>query len=276
MDAKEEALRALRELLRGYEERQKIYFALTGDGSGATTADVGGRTNWTWVRYDEEQSKVSQVYNPTFPGLPEEVPVVIGKKFPTDRHVQILGINEPLYGDGLDEETRQGYMVPLHGETHNAAGADPAPIDLGNIIPGLTHQTSPASTSVEVESFRYMYKTTLQGYGGGGIELEDYEPAAAKHQYVLVSLDTSTGDLRAIGTGEVSLVTIPAMPDPIAGDIPLAIVEMLNNTDIENSYITDYRVLFQDAGNEMLEATRQMLWLDHVRDVEFTMHVVEG
>jgi len=276
VDAKEQAMRALKKLLGKFQERQEIYFALTGDGTGASTADVEGRTNWTWVRYDEEQSKVSQVYNPRLPGLPEEVPVIIGRKFPTDRHAQILGINEPLYGSDFDSETVQGYLVPLHGHTHNASGRDPALIDMGNIVPGLTHQPETAGSEVRVEAFRYMYKTALAEFGGEDVDLSAVTPSTDRHQYVLISLIPSTGALRTTQSGEYPLPAVPTVPTVTPGDIPLAVVDIIDGENIENKNIYDYRVLFQDAGNSLLESLRHSAHLAADMDMLISRHVVEG
>lgn len=274
MASREDAVRAWKNLLGRYQESSPIRFALTGDGTGAVTSDVDGRVGWAWCRYDEEQSKVSQVFNPRFPGIPGEVPVVIGKLYPTDKYVQILGINEALYREHYTDGNIEGYLVPAHGQSHNSQGSDPAPIDLGNIIPGLVHQTDPDSMEVIVESFRYINNLTVQTHDTIAVDLSGVTPAAGHHQYVLIALIPSTGAIRTTESSEVTTPAIPDVPDADPGDIPLAVVDVRQGANITNNYIYDYRAIFNDAGSGILEATKQMLWLDHMMDCEVTRHEV--
>ena len=251
MAGKEDAIRAFRALLGKYQERLEIAFALTGDGTGADTSDVTGRTGWAWVRYGEEQSKVSQVFNPNFPGIPGNMPVIIGKKYPTDKYVQILGVNQQLYWDSYGPGTIEGYLLPAHGQSHNAAGSDPAPIDTKNIVPGLTHQTDPDSMFATVEGFRYIYQAALADYGGENVDLSAIAPAAGFHQYVLVALIPSTGTIRTTASAAVALPIVPDIPDLTAGDIPLSVVDVRSGENIVNAYIYDYRALFQGGSNSL-------------------------
>jgi len=248
MSAKEDAIRAFKALLGKYQERMEIAFALTGNGTGSDTADVASRTGWAWVRYGEEQSKVSQVFNPTFPGIPEGVPVIIGKRYPTNKYVEILGINQQMYWENYNLGTIQGYLVPAHGQSHNASGSDPAPIDIKNIVPGLTHQTDPDSMFVTVEGFRYIYQTGLADYVGENVDLSAVAPAAGFHQYVLIAMIPATGAIRTTASAAVALPIVPDIPDLTAGDIPLSVVDVRSGENIVNAYIYDYRALFQEGG----------------------------
>jgi hypothetical protein len=268
------ALRSLKKLLDGYQKANPIRFALTGQGTGAATSDVDGKPGWAWVRYDELQSKVSQVRNKKFPGIPEGVPVVIGKLYPTDKYVQILGISESLYGEHYTDDTLGGYLVPPHGQTHNSQASDPAPIDLGNLVPGLVHQTDPDSTSVIVESFRYMNNLSVEKFDRNSVDLSGSEPTTGYHRYTLISVTPSSGTARATDGDQVTTPAIPDVPSVPAGDIPLAVVDVKNSTDITNNDIYDYRVVFRDAGRNVQEALRQLALVESELDFALTTHVV--
>jgi len=274
--SKEDAVRAWKALFGRYQEASPIRFALTGDGTGAATSDVDGRVGWAWCRYDEEQSKVSQVFNPRFPGIPGEMPVVIGRLYPTDKYVQILGINEALYREHYTDGTIEGYLVPAHGQSHNSQASDPAPIDTGNIVPGMVHQTDPDSMEVIVESFRYINGLVVETHDTIAVDLSGVTPSVGYHQYVLIALTPSTGVIRTTAGSEVPTPAIPDVPDASPGDIPLAAVDVRQGENITNTLIFDYRAPWNDAGSGVLESLQQLAYVESELDYALSRHVVGG
>ena len=248
---REDAIRTWRQLLENKQDNLTLRYALTGDGSDAETADVAGRTGWAWVRYDEEPHKVSQVRNWQFPGIAQDVPVVIGKLFPTDRYVQILGINRTLYEQFMTDDALNAYLVPPHGASHHGVyGSDPAYMDLRNLLPGRVRPTDPLGLSVYVEPFAYGYANTRGYFPGGGLDLTyDVPTTAGYHRYVLITFDTETQTLeRVIGADTVTTIS-PTPPDVPMFHVPLAVVQLpYAETEIDEGYIFDYRILFPQTG----------------------------
>jgi len=248
---REDAIRTWRQLLENKQDNLTLRYALTGDGSDAETADVAGRTGWAWVRYDEEPHKVSQVRNWQFPGIAQDVPVVIGKLFPTDRYVQILGINRTLYEQFMTDDALNAYLVPPHGASHHGVyGSDPAYMDLRNLLPGRVRPTDPLGLSVYVEPFAYGYANTRGYFPGGGLDLTyDVPGTAGYHRYVLITFDTETQTLeRVIGADTVTTIS-PTPPDVPMFHVPLAVVQLpYAETEIDEGYIFDYRILWPVTG----------------------------
>lgn len=240
-----------RELVGLFQVEQTFRFALTGDGSSADTANVDGKPGWAWVRYDEKQDKASQVVNWRFPGIVQDVPVIIGKQYATDRYFQVLGVNLDMYLDRLATEAINSYVVPKHGESHHgASGSDPAPVDLRNLVFGKVQPTSPVSLSVYAETFNYDANGVFLVWPGGDIDLTASVPAGGgTHQYALVSLNISTGALVATDGEATPIPVATDMPTVPTGHIPLAGV-LLEDTDttIVNSQIYDYRVVLGGVG----------------------------
>lgn len=270
----EDAIRIWKQLMEGKENAEILRFGLTGDGSDSTTADVDGRQGWAWVRYDEEPNKVSQVRNRIFPGIQQDIPVVIGKKFVTDKEVQILGINWPLYDMSVNQDQLQSYLVAPHGPTHHAVlGTDPAEIDVRNILNLRIRPNDPATMGVFVESGPYPYQDTRAWFGGGGIDLTNEVPGTTNYQrYIIVSLDTVEQRLRII-PGPESPNTVPATPPrfPI-WNIPIgAVLLYFGQTTILEADVYDYRFLFNPVG--MYQTYRNLIqWIDH-QELIWTQHL---
>jgi hypothetical protein len=246
-----DVIREWKLLLNQKQDLSPIRFALSGDGSSATTADILNRPGWAWVRYDEEQNKVSQVRNRKIPGVPQDVPLIIGKEFPTDRYVQILGINWPLYDMFVTNPQLIQYLTPPHGDSHHAVyGNDPAYIDVRNILNGRVRATAPTTMGVYVEAMAYEYQDERSVFAGEGVDLAGHIPTTADtHGYVAVSFDVIEQGLRTVA-GLTNPVAAPAtLPDIPIWNIPLCAVLMYNGmTEIIETDIYDLRILFEPIG----------------------------
>lgn len=270
----ERAIRAWKKVLGGKENAQIIRFALTGDGSSAATADVESRLGYAWVRYDDEPHKVAMVRNRWIPGVVQNVAVIIGKRYPTDKEVQILGINTELYDQAWNNDQFLGYLLPRHGPTHHAVyGSDPAELDIRNILNGKVIPTSPASLGVTVEPLAYMAYGQRLLFGGDGISFIGDVPGITSYQrYALITLDIVEGRLRKILGVSNPLSASPTPPDCPIWNIPLGLVLLYNGqTEVEEANIYEYRVAFQPAGTHNIERNfaqyvhyMEMLWTKHL------------
>lgn len=251
MTSMRDVIREWRQLLSLKQDFSPIRFALSGDGSDAATADMGNRSGWAWVRYDEEQNKVSQIRNRKMPGIPQNVPVVIGKEFVTDRYMQILGVNWPLYDMFVTYPELISHIVPPHGDSHHAVyGSDPAYIDVRNILNGRVRPTIPTSLSVYVESLAYEYEDTRSLFGGSAVDMTGYIPGVANtHRYVLINIDAIAQVLELV-PGDIAQDAAPAdLPDVSIWRIPLGVVLMYSGmTTILEADIFDMRIMFNPTG----------------------------
>jgi len=274
MTSQRDVLRQWKKLLGSKQDAPVIRFALTGDGSDSATAEVANRPGWAWVRYDEEPHKVSQVRNRIFPGIVPEVPVVIGKRYESDRMVQILGINEALYDMAMSEGERISYLVAPHGPTHHALlGTDPAEIDVANILNGKCRATDPESMSVEVEAVAYFHNGKRETFGGGGVDFTGDDPGATNYQrYGLVTFDVREQALRKT-LGLSSPNTVPATPPDVPlWNIPIAVVLLYYGmTAVTVDYIYDYRILFPPTG--IYQIYRNFNQFMHYNELMWTRHL---
>lgn len=244
----EEALHAFRQFTALFQRREWVRFAKTGDGTGAATCDVDGKPGWIWVRYDEDQSKVSTVFC-EIRGLPEDVPVIIGKPYPNADHVQVLGINWPLYYQGLTNVILDQYVLPKHGDSHGEKASDRAPIGLRNLEPARVRETDPAGLSVFVETFEFTYGSVVYRWDGAAEDLTASVPAGAGRRYALISLDPETNTL-VVTDGAISPTPVaPDLPAIPIGHIPLAYVMLeQGQTTITEPDINDGRILWWSVG----------------------------
>jgi hypothetical protein len=271
---KEETVAKWRKMWAGKQDEQKFFFALTGDGSSASTADVTTRPKWAWVRYNEKPDRVSQVLNLRFPGIAQDVPVIVGKQYPHDRYYQILGLNTSLYYMHWSNSNSNPYVVQAHGTTHTwGTGNDPAPIETGNIVNGKVVETSPATMGVHVYSMIYEYEGGLATWSGGDVDLTGFAPGASNHHlYVLISLDVVEQTIRTTSGASVPITVPPTIPTVPDWNIPLAVVKIQEgDTTIAGTEIYDYRMLFAPIGSKSLERNfyqymhyNEMLWTQHL------------
>jgi len=247
-DTREDALRELQGLFDTKQHIMLIRYAKSGDGTGADTCDVDGKPGWIWVRFEEDQSKVSKVFC-EIRGLPEDVPLVIGKPYPGAEHEQVLLINWTLYYQGLTNLVLDQFTNPPHGDSHGERGSDRVPVGLRNMEPGRVREMDPLSLTVWVETFHYTYGSTGVIWPGGGIDLTASVPAGVGHRYTLVSLNIETNTLLATDGDIVPLAAAPDLPGIPIGHIPLAYIDIAQNeTEIDEPLIYDGRLLWNSIG----------------------------
>jgi len=270
---------ALAELLGMKQTTPEYRYALTGNGTGADTADVGGRPGWAYIRYDDNLNRVSQIFNPRYPGIAEDVPVIVGKERPNDQYVQILTVNWAVYFERLTTGMIEQYATPKHGPTHNAVeGSDPAFMDTRNLLPGRVRQTDVATMSVYAEALYYSGAGAMAYFPGGDIDLTPYVPGTADtRRYVLVAVDADTNGLALTGGDLFPTAMTPAPPSVPISDIPLALVLVADTTTaITETLIVDYRILFSSPSGAQSAIINEIALLAESVFVLLTNHVVEG
>lgn len=277
MPTREEVIEKWKAYMSGKADVQMYRPAMTGDGSTATTCDVAGKPGWAWVRYNEKQDRASQVANMVMPGAPQGLPVMIGKKYPTDNYYQILGVNQELYYEHASPTSYLYYLLPKHGETHQYESSDPAWISLGNLLPGSVAATSPASMFVTGYTLIYEYAGTARTFGGGVINLTSTIPGVAgTHRYVLITIDPDTNLLDWTMGDPSPLPVVPGIPAIPLAHIPLAVVMVTNgDTSLPQSDIYQYKYLFGSSA--------YLYWINQIAgavsdemDIELTLHEVGG
>ncbi len=274
----EQALAAWVTLMEAKADRPTIRFALSGDGSDASTADVANKPGWAWVRYDNEQHRASQVVNTMLPGLPQEMPLIIGKRYYTDEYVQILGVNWPLYLHSMTQELFLQLVVGQHGSTHNAiTGTDPAYMDSRNLLPGILRAQDVPNLTIRVESLLYEYSGELARFSAATLSLAAYIPAAADtHRYVLITISASTNSLVAHAGDVVPTPVPPVLPTVPAAHVPIGVVTLANGqTEIEDADIADYRLLFGIVGGTGTETALGILEGELIRMIDTVMRIVQ-
>ena len=97
--------------------------------------------------------------------------------------------------------------------------------------PGLVHATYPASMSVDVEPFFYLWSGDLKYYAGGTLNLTANKPATAGYeQWTLVCLDGEAGTLTGLDGTAVPIVTPVSIADIAdidpGDDLPLGAVKL--------------------------------------------------
>lgn len=243
--SQESAILAWQKLLDKKQSLLKYRNALAGDGGG--TVDVGGEPGFIWCRYSADQSKVSKVFNMIAPGIPEDFPIKVGRLFPDDEFEQVLVIDWTLYQDIISQDTVDNFTTGNHGESHNAAdGADPAPIDLRNIIEMRGRAQAVADLTIDVERGQYVfgYQDTHR-YPGETLDLTASVPGGAGHRYVLVYIDGVSNAAATTNSVVVPLAATPVIPELTANTIPICLVLLANGqTTITEDDIFDWRFLW--------------------------------
>jgi hypothetical protein len=243
--SEEQTIRIWQELFDSKQTVGKFRNALAGDGGG--TVDVDGEPGFIWCRYSADQSKVSKVFNMIAPGIPEDFPIKVGRLFPGDEFEQVLTIDWTKYQDIVSQDTVDNFTTGNHGESHNAAdGADPAPIDLRNIVEMRGRAQEVADLTIEIERGQYVfgYQETKR-YPGETVDLTSSVPGGAGHRYTLVYVDGVTNLASFDDSVVVPLAATPTIPDLTANTIPICIVELSNGqTTITEDNIFDWRFMW--------------------------------
>lgn len=218
--------------------------ALAGDGGG--TVNVTGEPGYIWCRYSSDQSKVSKVFNIVAPGIPEDFPIVVGRRFPTDEFEQVLAVNWTLYQDTVTQDTVDSFTVGKHGESHNAESTDPVPVDLRNIVEMRARAQATPDLTIHVERGQYVFGyNDVKQFPGGNLDLTASVPAGAGHMYSLVYIDGATNTLANDDSITVPLAATPPIPDITQNTIPICIVDLSNGqTTITEDSIYDYRFMW--------------------------------
>ena len=245
----DEATRALQEAFDAKQTRPKFWSALAGDGGG--TVDVTGEPGFIWCRYSADQSKTSKVFNIIAPGVPEDFPLTVGKRFPDDEYEQVLAINWTLYQQVITQNTVNGFTTGNHGESHNAAdGNDPAPIDLRNIVEMRGRAQATPDLTIFVEEGQFIFGSTVKRFVSGNIDLTAAVPGVPGHRYVLVYVDGVTNALGSTNGAIVPLAVAPPIPAVTANTIPICLAQLAQNqTTIDEDNIFDWRFLWQLYSN---------------------------
>lgn len=252
MPTREDVLAKWKTLLQKKQDLGLYRTAITGDGSDTDNCDIAGRPAWWWVRYDEKQDKASQVRSLLGTGWPQDVPVVIGKRYPFDKEYQVLGLNWSFYYDSADSSQYIQYLLAKHGPSHRAPdGGDPAWIDLRNLIPGRVQSTDPTSMRVYIQAFYYDYNGVMQRWDGGEQDLIGYRPLAVdRHHYVAICLNPATNTITVLTGLAAPLPVVPALPVVPSGLIPLGAALLTQAmVTVEETDIYDIRLLFTGLGD---------------------------
>jgi hypothetical protein len=228
-----EARAALQRVFEQYEVRRDDRFGLLGDGNG--TVMVPDRPAWAFIRYRDDLNRLSLVRYTLQEQLPDGMPVRVGKKYPDDPFVQVLGIDWSMYAYAPTQST-----VTQHGTQV---------ITLNDLAEGRVTVTNPTSLAVDVRGLLYVNGTRAVEFSGGSLDLAADVPGAAGHWQVLVYMDLDTdelasvvGDLTAVGTN----ARAPSVPD---NALPLALVDLANgDTEITGDEITQYKAPFLHVG----------------------------
>lgn len=246
----DEATRALREVFDAKQTRLKYRPALAGDGGG--TVDVADDPGFIWCRYSADQSKVSKVFNIIAPGIPEDFPILVGKRFPDAENEEVLFINWTLYREIITQDTVDSFTTGNHGESHNAAeGNDPAPIDLRNIVEMRGRAQATPDLTVFVEEGQFVFGDIVKRFISGSIDLTAAVPGVAGHRYVLVYVDGVTNALGSTNGTIVPLINTPPIPAVTANTIPICLAQLAQNqTTIDEDDLFDWRFLWQLFSNQ--------------------------
>lgn len=229
-----QARQALQQVFDRYEFRQQRRHGLLGDSNG--TVLVTGRPGWAYIRYREDLNRLSIVRYLLQEQLPDDTPVVVGRKNPDDPFEQVLGVDWSLYAWAPSSAT-----VIQHGTQV---------ITLNDLASGRVTVTDPTSLSVDVRPFLYVNGTRAVEYGGGTIDLTGDVPGAAGHWLSLVYIDLGTDELDSV-TGDLVAVGVDAAaPDVPENALPLGVVDLANgDTAITGDDITQYKAPYLHVGS---------------------------
>jgi len=232
----------------GKQTKGKFRNALAGDGGG--TVEVSGEPGYIWCRYSADQSKVSKIFSMER-GIPEDFPILVGRRSPDDEFEQVLGIDWTQYQDIVSQDTVDNFNTSNHGESHNgASGADPAPIDLRNLIEMRGRAQATPNLTIKIERGQYEYGSDVNRYPGEDVDLTASVPGVAGHRYVLIYVDGATNAADFDDGVIVPLAAAAPIPDLTVNTIPICLVDLENGqTTITEDDIYDWRFLWKMVSN---------------------------
>ena len=245
MTTKDDVTRDFQHLFDSKEIVGKYWNALVGDGAG-TVADADNPA-LTWVRYLTDQSKTSKVVNPLNLALVEDIPVIVGRRFPDTEYEEILAVDVSLYVRTMDTAAVEAYSHGRHGDDHNAAtGTDPASIDLRNIVEMRGRPRTVPDLTIFVEKGQYQFGNVIKRFPTGIINLAASVPGGVGHRYVLVYIDAVTNLLDSDDSIVVPIAATPPIPAVPANTISICVVDLeFGQTTITEDDIFDWRFLWQ-------------------------------
>jgi len=227
------ARQSLQALFDRYQTRQVVRRGILGDSNG--NVEVSGRPGWAYIRYRDDLNRLSIVRYLLPEQLPDETPVKVGRRYPSDSFEQVLGADWDMYAYAPTASVVAQYATDV--------------ITLGDLAPGKVVQTDPTSLAVDVRGFLYANADGAVEFAGGTIDLADDVPGAAGHWYSLIYMDleseslaSTTGDLVAVGVN----ATVPDVPE---NALPLGVVDLANgDTEIVSDDIYQYKLLYGHVG----------------------------
>jgi len=255
---------AWQKLVQSLQPRQPLRRGLIGTGGG--TVEVSGRPTWVWIRYEEEENRLSMVR--CYLSYPEEgTPVIVGKFHPEDDFEQVLGVYWGPYSFSITDTEYVYYRVARHGESHHGTyGSDPAWIDYANFVFGRVSPTDPASMIVNIGTFVYPDGPETKDYDGGSVDLTSEVPAGAGHKYILIYYDIDAEAIAYESSATVPLAVSPEMPvlDSVNA-IPLAVVRLYNGqTEITIDETWQRKLMLGYTGGAKQVLERVMVYDGHV------------
>ncbi len=252
MTAQDEAIRAIRRALGGFEPKRTLLPGILGNGSGIVS---GSQPNTSLVRIGNRAAQ--EVWNMTLPNL-EGLPVWVGYAPPDYKRMEVLSFDKSRIFDwGTDGAGGSFPLLPQHGNTHSsdpdAPYFDPVWVQKRMLLPLLVRPTTPPSMSVRVYDDFYPYGSSWKRYGGETTgDLSSFIPASGYGVFVTVSIDGATNSLQY--TEGTPFTTTPdpvydALPTPPRGSIPLcAIAFTWATTAITDDNLFDIRLIYNAVG----------------------------
>jgi hypothetical protein len=246
-----EARQALQAVFDRLEGRQQVRRGLLGDSNGTVQSS---RSGWAYIRYHENLNELAIVRYLIEDQLPDDTPVVVGRKHPNDPYEQVLGVDWALYAWSPSASNVSQHTTPS--------------IDLSHLAPGKVVPTDPASLLVDVRAFLFVNGDDAVEFGGGTIDLTGNVPGVAGHRLALVYIDLETNSLAAEDGDIVAVGTDADAPSVPTNGLPLGVVDLANGeATIEAGDISQYKAMYLSVGTS--DATWAVLY-DTVANIEGT------
>lgn len=250
----------------------------------ADSADVMGRTGYSWVREMTVNGHIFQCLNPYARSIPG-VPVIIYKSTrPPYRHV-IQGVDYTYLESKIFEYGANAalYSLQNHASTHEQRdgisvvdGIDVYPKAL---VPFRVEPTNPPSLSVRINAAHYVRDGSFLEFPATTLSLSSYIPATEFHYVkVLLDFDYKTGTL---GVTSGPAVVGDYAVDPVVTKLDvfqLASVKLFNGMmSIPELCITeDNRTIFNFSVASSTSLMNALGLIEAEQDYDLTMHMLGG